>query len=87
VFCDDKAKGEIFNIGNPQEIRIDELAQKIRQAIGSPSKIVYCKLPEDDPRRRRPDISKAEEVLNWHPRVSLDHGLRRTIRWFELDVC
>jgi len=78
-----KAKGEVFNIGNPREISILELAEKIRGAIHSTSKIVFQPLPEDDPKRRRPNIEKARKKLEWQPNISLDDGLKRTIRWFK----
>ena len=84
AFCNDKAKGEVFNIGSSQEITILELAEKIKKIVGSKSRIVFRPLPKDDPKRRKPDINKAEKVLNWHPEVSLEEGLGRTTRWFGL---
>ncbi|MGQ9543209.1 MAG: UDP-glucuronic acid decarboxylase family protein [Candidatus Bathyarchaeia archaeon] len=79
-----KAMGEILNIGNTQETRIIDLAWKIKELTGSSSKIILQPLPEDDPKRRCPDISKAKELLGWQPEVSLDTGLRRTISWFSM---
>jgi len=70
------------NIGNPGEYSILEFARKILEITGSRSEIVYEKLPEDDPKVRQPDISKARKLLGWEPRVSLDEGLRRTIDFF-----
>lgn len=71
------------NIGNPHEITIEELAKKIIKLTGSKSTIKNLSLPEDDPKRRCPDISLAEKMLNWHPRVSLDEGLAKTIGYFK----
>ncbi|HOW88523.1 MAG TPA: SDR family oxidoreductase [Candidatus Omnitrophota bacterium] len=70
------------NIGNPSEISMMELARKIIQITGSSSKIVRKPLPVDDPKVRRPDISKAKKYLSWTPKVPLDHGLRHTIEYF-----
>ncbi len=75
--------GEVFNLGNPGEYTVMELANKIRKLTGSKSKIVYKPLPKDDPTKRRPDISKAKEVLNWEPKVSLDEGLQKTIEYYQ----
>jgi UDP-glucuronate decarboxylase len=71
------------NIGNPIEKSILELARTIVRITGSSSEIVFKPLPTDDPKRRRPDISKAERLLGWRPKVGLEEGLRATIRWFE----
>ena len=70
------------NIGNPFEITIYELAETIVKLTGSNSKIVYCDLPEDDPCRRKPDISLAKVKLSWEPKVSLLEGLQKTIDYF-----
>jgi UDP-glucuronate decarboxylase len=70
------------NLGNPVEFTIAELAEKILKFTGSKSKIVHKPLPEDDPVRRQPDISLANDKLGWKPRVSLDEGLPRTIAYF-----
>ncbi len=67
------------NIGNPAEMPLLELAEKIVALTGNRSKIVFEGLPTDDPKVRRPDISRAREILNWEPTVSLDEGLSRTI--------
>ena len=74
--------GDVINIGSQKEIRIIDLAEKIREIVGSKSKIVFRRLPEDDPRRRCPEISKAIRILGWTPRIGLDEGLARTIAWF-----
>jgi len=71
------------NLGNPEEITMLELAQRIRRITGSESRVVYQALPEDEPKRRCPDISRAREMLGWSPRVSLEEGLRKTVEWFE----
>jgi len=72
-----------INIGNPVELTILELADRVLELTGSASEIVLEPLPVDDPRRRRPDIGKAEALLGWTPRTGLDQGLRATIAWFE----
>ena len=70
------------NIGNPDEFTILNLAKKILEKTRSKSKLVYRSLPEDDPRQRKPDISKAKSLLNWFPKISLDEGLNHTIKFF-----
>ena len=79
-----KARGEVFNVGNPQEITILDLAHKIKELAGTESKIVHKSLPPDDPRKRCPEISKAHELLGWLPKIGLETGLRKTIPWFRL---
>jgi UDP-glucuronate decarboxylase len=71
------------NLGNPQEISILELAQRISRLTGHPLELSFMPLPHDDPQRRRPDISRAQTVLGWQPRISLEEGLFLTIKWFE----
>jgi len=71
------------NLGNPEEISILELAEKIIKLSGSSSNIVFRPLPQDDPKQRCPDISLAKEKLNWKPTVAFDEGLMRTIEYFE----
>ena len=71
------------NLGNPVEISIKELAAKIIHLTDSKSQIVYGSLPEDDPIRRKPDITKAVEELGWQPKVDLEDGLKETIRYFK----
>jgi len=70
------------NLGNPNEMTIREFAERIRRITGSSSPIVSLPLPEDDPRQRRPDISKARRLLDWEPRVSLEDGLQLTVDYF-----
>jgi len=81
----DEITGPI-NLGNPKETSILELAQKIIELTGSNSKIVFKPLPQDDPRRRCPDITKAKIILNWEPKISLEEGLKRTIEYFKLKL-
>jgi UDP-glucuronate decarboxylase len=71
------------NIGNPHEIPVSELAERIIALTSSRSRIVYKPLPEDDPTQRCPDISLARRLLQWEPTVVLDDGLSRTIGYFE----
>ena len=78
---DDEVTGPI-NLGNPEEITIGDLARRVMQATGSRSSIVERPLPDDDPRRRRPDISLAREVLQWEPSTPFDVGLPKTIDYF-----
>lgn len=75
-----------INIGNPTEFLITELAQKVISLTGSSSPIVYKPLPSDDPKQRRPDISKAKALLGWEPRVALEEGLKATIAYFEKQL-
>jgi len=77
---------EVFNIGNPNEITILQLAEKIIELTNSKSEIKFVKLPEDDPMQRKPDISKANNKLNWFPEVSLEDGLKKTIEWVENSI-
>jgi dTDP-glucose 4,6-dehydratase len=70
------------NLGNPNEFTVRQLAERVLSLTGSKSKIVERPLPEDDPRVRRPDITRARKLLDWEPRVPLDEGLRRTIEYF-----
>lgn len=70
------------NLGNPEEYRVLELAQLVKELTGSPSPIVFRPLPEDDPKQRRPDISLARRLLGWEPRVPVREGLMRTIAYF-----
>ena len=75
---------EVFpvNLGNPLEMTILEFAEHIRALTGSRSQLVFQPLPEDDPKKRRPDIDRARAMLGWEPRVELDEGLRQTIEYF-----
>lgn len=81
IAFDKKAKNGFFNIGNESETSINELAEKIIGLAGGKSETVYSPLPEDDPRRRKPDITKARNILGWEPKIGLDEGLKKTIDW------
>jgi nucleoside-diphosphate-sugar epimerase len=70
------------NLGNPTEMTIYEFAKLILKLTGSKSEIVYRPLPEDDPKTRRPDNSRAKEILGWEPRIPVEVGLRKTIEWY-----
>jgi dTDP-glucose 4,6-dehydratase len=70
------------NVGNPQEMRVREIAELVIELSGGESDIVYEPLPEDDPRRRCPDIGRAREALGWEPRVGAREGLKKTLDWF-----
>ena len=72
-----------INIGNPDERTISELANKVKDLIpSSSSRIIYQELPSDDPRKRKPDITKANTILNWYPSINIDDGLKTTIEYF-----
>jgi nucleoside-diphosphate-sugar epimerase len=75
-------ENEPVNIGNPEEMTVMDMAQLIVELTGSKSRIVYKPLPEDDPKVRQPDITKAKSVLGWEPRVPVKEGLVRTVEWF-----
>ena len=75
-----------INLGNPVEFTILELAELVIKITDSKSKIVYKNLPEDDPRQRMPDITKAREVLNWEPKVQLEDGIKKTIHYFNKNI-
>ncbi len=75
-----------INLGNPEEYKIIELAQKIIEMTNSNSKIVYKPLPPDDPTQRQPDITLAKKILNWEPAIKLDEGLEKTIEYFKKIV-
>src|SRR4026209_1135501 len=74
------------NIGNPQELTIEQIAETIIRMTGSTSKIVYRPLPTDDPKQRRPDITRARTLLKWEPKVHLEEGLVKTIEYFRTKV-
>lgn len=79
---DDHITGPI-NIGNPSEFSMLELAQSVIEMTGSKSKMVFLPLPQDDPKQRRPDVSKARDLLGWEPKIPLREGLVQTIAYFE----
>jgi dTDP-glucose 4,6-dehydratase len=74
---------EPTNIGNPHEITILEFAERIRTLLGASAPIVFEPLPQDDPKQRCPDISKARRLLGWEPKVDLEEGLRLTLESFK----
>ena len=76
----DAKTNEPVNIGNPHEVTIEEIARTIVRLVGSTSKIVYRPLPVDDPKQRRPDITRARTLLGWEPTVGLEEGLRKVDR-------
>ncbi len=78
----DGLAGEVINLGNPEEIKVLDLANLVIELTGSNSSIVFKPLPQDDPMRRCPDITKAKKILGWSPKVSLKDGLTFTIEWF-----
>jgi dTDP-glucose 4,6-dehydratase len=74
------------NLGNPQEMTVLEVAQKIAAVCGVRCKVAHGALPPDDPKQRRPDISLARRVLGWEPKVSPDEGLRKTLPYFKAEL-
>jgi len=76
-----------MNIGNPEEVTILDLANEIIQLIGSRSKIIFQDLPQDDPKIRQPDITKAQTILGWKPKVQRHDGLLKTLNYFKAKLC
>jgi len=74
------------NVGNPNEINLLDLANRIIEYTESKSKLVFKDLPEDDPKQRRPDISLAKKELGWEPKTHLEEGLKKTIEYFRTKV-
>jgi dTDP-glucose 4,6-dehydratase len=74
---------EPVNIGNPHEVTIEEIARTIIRLVGSSSKLVYRPLPVDDPKQRRPDITRARTLLGWEPKIGLEQGLLKTVDYFK----
>jgi dTDP-glucose 4,6-dehydratase len=79
----DGKTNEPVNIGNPHEVTIEEIARTIVRLVGSKSKIVYRPLPVDDPKQRKPDITRARTLLAWEPKVGLEEGLKKSIDYFK----
>jgi len=73
------------NVGNPQEITILEFAERIRKHFNNVPEIIFKPLPQDDPKRRCPDISRAKRILKWEPNISLEEGLKSTLAYFKLE--
>ncbi|OGG11296.1 hypothetical protein A2Z00_02325 [Candidatus Gottesmanbacteria bacterium RBG_13_45_10] len=80
----EKTEGAVVNLGNPEEYTMLDLARKIKLMTATKSEIVFTKLPIDDPSRRRPDITKAHDLVGWNPVVSVDEGLKKTIEYYKL---
>jgi dTDP-glucose 4,6-dehydratase len=74
------------NIGNPSEITLLQFAEEVIKLTGTTSKIVYEALPQDDPKQRQPNITKAREILGWEPKVDRSEGLQRTLEYFKLHI-
>jgi len=77
-----KIKFDVFNAGNPDEITMNEVAKTVIELTGSKSKLTHVPLPKDDPKKRKPDISKIKSAIGWSPKVKFRDGLKRTIDWF-----
>ena len=77
---------EPVNIGNPHEVTIEEIARTVIRLVASTSRIVYRPLPIDDPKQRRPDITRARTLLKWEPKVGLEEGLLKTVDYFKGKV-
>ncbi len=77
---------QAINIGNPEEFTILELAEMVIKMTNSKSKIIFCDLPKDDPKQRKPDISKAMRLLDWRPSVRLEEGLEKTIKYYKAYI-
>lgn len=79
----DNLSGEVINLGNPNEMSLAEFAIVVKRITKSNSEIIFKKLPKDDPQRRKPDITKAREILGWKPETDLNDGLTKTIEYFK----
>jgi dTDP-glucose 4,6-dehydratase len=77
---------EPVNIGNPHEMTIKEMAQKVIEIAGSSSGLIFKPLPVDDPKVRQPNISLAKKLFDWEPQIRLEEGLKRTIAWFRENL-
>lgn len=82
----ENTQGEVFNLGNPHEYTVLEYAHEIIKLCKSRSNILFEPVRVDDPERRRPDITKARQVLGWEPRIEKEEGLRQTIAWFKTQI-
>ncbi|RJQ60631.1 MAG: NAD-dependent epimerase/dehydratase family protein, partial [Stygiobacter sp.] len=74
------------NIGNPNEITIEDFAKEVIKLTGSKSKLIYQELPVDDPKVRQPDITRAKNILGWQPKVDREEGLKITLEYFKKEV-
>lgn len=77
--------GQVINLGNPNEKKVAEIAEIIKMMTGSNSEIVFKDLPKDDPKQRCPDISKAEKLLGWQPKITLEEGLKKIVDWYRKE--
>jgi len=82
----DSSEHEPTNIGNPQEITIKEFAERIRRLTGTKSELIFKPLPQDDPKQRCPDITKARRILKWEPKINLEEGLKLTLEYFQQKI-
>ncbi len=78
----DGLDGEVVNLGNPDERTVLEVAKLVVSIYGVPENFTFLPLPQDDPKRRKPDITKAKRLLNWEPKVPFEEGLRKTLEWY-----
>ena len=74
------------NVGNPGEFTMRELAEEVARAVGREARTRFCPLPQDDPKQRRPDITRARKLLGWEPKMAVEEGLRTTIEYFRTKV-
>jgi len=79
-------EGEVINLGNPDEKTVLELAEIIKDMTDSTSEITFEGIGQDDPKKRKPNISKANTILSWEPKISLNEGLKNTIEYFEAEL-
>jgi len=79
----DQTRGEVINLGNPDERKISELVTIIKNITSSQSDIVFEDLPEDDPKIRKPDISKAKKLIGWSPKIGIEQGVKKTVEYFK----
>lgn len=84
VMFEEGLNGEVFNLGNPEEYSVLDFAKKIQKMTGTSSQIIFSELPDDDPKERRPDISKIRERLGWEPKITVAEGLKKTIEYYRL---
>jgi dTDP-glucose 4,6-dehydratase len=82
----ESTENDPVNIGNPHEMSITEIAERIIRMTGSKSRLVYRPLPVDDPRQRQPDITRARTLLGWEPKVGIEEGLTKTLAYFRKKV-
>jgi nucleoside-diphosphate-sugar epimerase len=82
----DNTKGEVINLGNPNERTVLELASLVKEICGSSLEPIFEELPEDDPKIRKPDINKAERLLGWKPKIGIEEGLKKTVDYFRGQI-